>query len=254
MKPLIGISTERSSDPDGERPFKRGYTLELQNSLYPRYIREAGGLPVFLSTGGDREEVRDLLARLDGLLLSGGSDLDPKLWNEDPLQPGGDVELLGEDHAVRSRWEDWLVKEACALDMPLLGICRGMQQLNVSLGGSLWQDLGRQLEIEGHYNVDEPMRLAHKVLLKDAAAHRLFGADSFAVTSTHHQALNRLGQGLRVLGVAEGEERLIEAVDHPGSSFLVGVQWHPERMSGETSARLLVEAFIAAVRKAGRSR
>jgi putative glutamine amidotransferase len=247
MKALIAVSMECSSDPRHERPFKPGYRFDYLISAYGRLLESAGMQAVLLPVGTDPEDVQGLLARVDGLLLSGGSDLDPAMWGEAELEPGGHVQPLGEDERARSRWEHALVEAALAGGLPLLGICRGMQQLNVSLGGSLWQDLERQLGRPGHPSED-PFLLAHALANAapaDELAHALEGA---RVTSTHHQGLRQVSPQLEILATAAGEADVVEAVRYRGPSFALGVQWHPERMPGEPLTRALLDSFHSAIR------
>ncbi|MDP2360201.1 MAG: gamma-glutamyl-gamma-aminobutyrate hydrolase family protein [bacterium] len=255
MRPLIGISMEASFDPAGARPLKPGHRLDYLLSTYPAMVRAAGARPVLLAVGQDPVEAAELVERLDGLLLSGGSDLDPVLWGEEELEAGGHVLPLGESERVRSRWEDVLVKAALERRLPLLGICRGMQQLNVSLGGDLWQDLERQVGRAGHPGGDDPFDLVHGLLAVGPAEDPLIGAMGGAwVTSTHHQGLRRLGQDLEVLATAVGEPEVVEAVRLGGHPFLLGVQWHPERMAGSPLTTALMASFLVAVeRRRGRA-
>lgn len=253
MRPLIGVTAERNGDPQGERAFKRGYALEYQNELYSALVRRHGALPVLLPLGGDPEEACGLVARLDGLLLSGGSDLDPAHWSEDELEPGGNVEALGEDERLRTNWEHALLEAAFAARLPVFGICRGMQQLNVSLGGSLWQDLERQVGVAGHYETDSPMRRAHDATICARPEGLPAGLPSrFAVTSTHHQAVRDLGRGLVVFARAADDDRVVEGLLRPGGPFLLGVQWHPERMAEDESTDILFKAFVDAASVGGR--
>ncbi len=249
MRPLIAISMERSSDSARERPFKTGHCLDFLLAAYPALLRGAGALPVLLPVEGGPAEARDLLARVDGLLLSGGSDLDPAGWGETELEPGGTVQPIGADERARSSWEHALVREALAAGLPLLGICRGMQQLNVSLGGSLWQDLERQAGRPGHPGGEDPFQLVHAVQgirPEDALSRRLDGA---RVTSTHHQGLRRVAAELEILATAAGEPDVVEAVRLRGASFALGVQWHPERMPQAPSTQALLDAFLGAVER-----
>jgi putative glutamine amidotransferase len=252
MAPLIGISSERSSDPGGRRAFKEGQTLEFQSHLYGELVRRYGGCPVLLPNSGEAGEARALTARLDGILLSGGSDLDPVAWGEEPLEPGGEVTEIGEDERIRSSWEHALVVAAIDAERPMLGICRGLQQLNVSLGGSLWQDLERQLGATGHLDPHRERR-CHEVLVCERPAGLPDGLPArFGVTSTHHQAVREPGRGLRVFARAAEDERVVEGMIRPGRPFLLGVQWHPERIAEDPATAALMEAFIAAA--SGRSR
>lgn len=247
MRPLVALTCERSSDPGRERVFKAGHAFDFLLCTYSALLRQAGCLPVLLPVGSERAEARDLLRRVDGLLLSGGCDLDPALWGEDELEPGGHVLPIGEDERARAAWEHLLVEEALALELPLLGICRGLQQLNVSLGGSLWQDLERQLGRGGHPGGEDPFTRVHALTClkpEDPLAPWLAGA---RVTSTHHQGLRRLAPRLEVLATAEGEAEVVEAVRFRGPSFALGVQWHPERLPDDPLTQALLESFRTAM-------
>jgi putative glutamine amidotransferase len=247
MRPLVGITVERASDPQRQRPWRTGHALDYLLCSYTALVESAGLQPVLLPVGRPDAEVVVLVRRLDGLLLSGGSDLDPSLWGEDELEPGGCVVPLTEDERARSRWEDALVKAALAADLPMLGICRGMQQLNVSLGGSLWQDLERQTGRAGHLETEDPFRRVHALAVEPGAgewAPHLAGA---TVTSTHHQGLRRVAPDLQVLARAAGEPEVVEAVRLAGPGFVLGVQWHPERLPDDPLTRRLVEEFAAAI-------
>ncbi len=261
MNPTIGISVELNSDPRREREFRTGYDLEFQIRDYAELVHRYGGCPIFLSSFAE-ERPAGILAALDGLLLSGGSDLDPGLWNEEALQaledpdsdPEDHVQTLGEDHRRRSACEHNLLLEALRADLPVFGICRGMQQINVSLGGSLWQDLHRQRDIRGHFRKDRPRDLVHQVRITDPSALPLALPENFRVNSTHHQALREPGRGLRVFARDPEQPEVVEGLtadprlpDSP--AFLLGVQWHPERIPDEESSRRLMEAFIAAAKK-----
>ncbi|MFA7330849.1 MAG: gamma-glutamyl-gamma-aminobutyrate hydrolase family protein [Candidatus Delongbacteria bacterium] len=249
MRPVIAVSLERSSDPARQRPWRTGHRLDYLLTTYCELLESAGLQPLLVPVGADPARAGDLLGRVDGLLLSGGSDLDPGLWGEAELEPGGLVLPLTEDEFARSRWEDALVKQALAARLPLFGICRGMQQLNVSLGGSLWQDLERQAGRPGHPGCEDPFQLIHcvqGVLPGDELSRRLDGA---RVTSTHHQGLRRVAEGLEILATAAGEPEVVEAVRLRGASFALGVQWHPERMPQAPSTQALLEAFLDAVER-----
>jgi putative glutamine amidotransferase len=249
MPLVIAITTEQNSDPRGERPFKTGHAFHYLMATYPAMLRRGGAIPLLLPCGGAPEEASHLVRQVDGLLLSGGADLDPALWGEAELEPGGHVVPIGEDERARSRWEDSLVRAALAAGLPLLGICRGMQQLNVSLGGSLWQDLERQAGRPGHPGGDNPYDLVHSLDARPAADGLAGLMVETRVTSSHHQGLRRLGEGLEVLATARGEPEVVEAVRHRGHPFLMGVQWHPERMAGSALTLGLTELFLQAARR-----
>lgn len=246
MRPRIGITLEPSSDETRQRPWRTGHALDVLMATYSQVVRAHGALPLLIPVGDQKDEAGEWIHHLDGLLLSGGSDVDPALWGEEELAPGGLVQPLGQDEKGRSRWEDALLRHALAKDLPVFGICRGLQQLNVSLGGSLWQDLERQTGHGGHPGDDNPFHLIHGL---EVTAHSEFSQlmSEARVTSSHHQALRRLGKGLQVLATAQGEPQVVEAARHESHTFVMGVQWHPERMAESLLTRALFRSFLAAV-------
>lgn len=244
--PLIAITMELSSDDQARRSFKTGHAFDYLLATYPAMVRRAGGLPLLAPVGGGEAEARELLDRVDGLLLSGGSDLDPALWGEEELEPGGLVQPLGPDERARSHWEDALVREALRRGLPLFGICRGMQQVNVSLGGSLWQDLERQAGRPGHPGGENPFDLVHSLSVNGGEDPLIRLMADARVTSSHHQGARRLGAGLAVLATAQHEPEVVEAMRHESHPFLLGVQWHPERMAGSPLTEGLMAGFLRA--------
>jgi len=250
VRARLGITLEPSSDENRQRPWRTGHRFDHLLSTYTSLMRRHGALPLLIPVGGDAEEPGQWVHLVDGLLLSGGADLDPALWGEAELEPGGHVLPLGEDERARSRWEDALVRQALAVDLPVFGICRGLQQLNVSLGGSLWQDLERQTGRAGH-PAEDPFALVHGLQVVGNSPFSSLIAES-RVTSSHHQGLRRLGKGLEVLATAQGEPEVVEAARHTEHAFVMGVQWHPERMAEAPLTQALFQAFMAAVAKGSR--
>lgn len=208
---------------------------------YLRGVEEAGGVPVILPPRGEAETLRVLLDRLDGLLFTGGQDVDPALYGQKPEANCG--QLCPE----RDRLEAALLPLALERDLPVLGICRGLQLFNAVLGGSLWQDLPTQYPTEVSHRVNGPgCDEAHRVTLTpDAPLARLLGAGSLTVNSHHHQAIRDLASPLREM--ARSQDGLTEAVYLPGKRFFWGVQWHPE-MSLDVSpaSKKIFSAFVSA--------
>jgi putative glutamine amidotransferase len=189
---------------------------------YLRAVEKAGGLPVILAPG-PVAHVGELLGRLDGLLLSGGTDIDPEHYGEDPHET-----VAGVSHE-RDAFELAISREALPRDLPVLAICRGHQVLNVATGGTLVQDIASQ--IEGALNHDpkgERWEPAHEVrILPGTRLRSILGSDRIAVNSIHHQAVRTPGQGVVVSACSLGDD-VVEGIEMPGRRFVVGVQWHPE--------------------------
>ena len=237
MRPLIGVFTaERHT---GELATLRhcdegapAAQLRL-GTTYLRAVEAGGGLPVVLAPH-DPELDEALVARLDGLCLAGGPDLDPVAYGAVGRHP-----RLGETDAAVDAAELALARAADRLGLPVLGICRGAQALNVLRGGTLHQHL------DGHRQATAAPTAAHDVHL--AAGSRLAtltGAGALAVNSFHHQAADRLGAGLRA--VATAPDGTVEAIEDPARPFFLGVQWHAETMVARPEQLALFAGLAAA--------
>lgn len=214
--------------------------------MLPGYLdglRQAGCLPMILPLTREPEEIDQILAMVDGILLTGGQDVSPELYGEAPA-------LTGEVCEMRDAMEQLLLKKAMVLDKPVLGICRGIQFINVALGGSLYQDIPSQhpSAVEHHQSppYDKP---SHAVtLVQGSPLQSLLGQQKLLVNSYHHQAVRRLADGLEVM--ARSEDDLVEAVWKPDQKFLWAVQWHPEfSFRTEESSRRIFAAFAGAMRQ-----
>lgn len=205
-------------------------------------VRRAGALPVlFPLYAGDPALWDAMLAHVDGLLLSGGGDIDPRLFGEEMLPQSGRPSPL------RDEEEFYLCRRAVEMDMPVLGVCRGVQVLNCALGGTLYQDIEAQFgKALKHPRYEVPKDQVHEVSLqKDSLIHQITGLDTIKVNSRHHQAVKTVGRGLKV--TAHAPDGLIEGVELPGKKFVVGVQWHPESLSNYVpDAQALIDAFVKA--------
>jgi putative glutamine amidotransferase len=212
---------------------------------YVRAVELAGGAPVVTPPHPDEGVLRAIFERLDGLILSGGGDVLPALYGEP------DSGLLWSVNAERDRAELLLARWALAEHLPLLGICRGNQVLNVAAGGTLVQDIATYVpEALDHSSVaSRPMDcVAHSVEIREGSRlAALFGAGALHVNSAHHQAVLRVGAPLVVTAVAaDGVSEGVEAPEHP---FCLGVQWHPEALLDTLpQMRRLFEALIEAAR------
>jgi putative glutamine amidotransferase len=208
-------------------------------------IRAAGGVPVLLPNTPDREDVERTFGMLDGLFLTGGEDVHPELYRE-PIQ----TETL-KLSPQRDRYELQAIDEADRRELPILGICRGTQVLNVAYHGTLFQDL-RELRTgatNDHTRGGDPFyRRFHDVVIeRGTRLHDIVGQDRITVATSHHQAIKDAGRILRVTAYA-AEDQVIEAVELPGDRFVVGVQWHPEVLPDDDATRRLAAAFVSAAR------
>lgn len=231
--PLIGVSGRRWPAhrlAEHIPPAMCSAEFDLHYSEYPTAIVAAGGLPVELCRDAP---VTELIARLDGLVLTGGADLDPAAYGEPPAPELGAVE------PDRDRWEQELLAAALAVSLPVLAICRGLQLVNVHHGGSLVQHLPTDPVDHARFSADRS-GVAHRIETESGSLAQQLYSSSADVNSLHHQAIDRLGDGLIV--TARAPDGVIEAVETPGGSVL-GVQWHPEMLAQPDAAfRWLVEA------------
>ncbi|MEK5069044.1 gamma-glutamyl-gamma-aminobutyrate hydrolase family protein [Sporosarcina sp. FSL K6-1508] len=231
MKPVIGITADVEINDK--------YFL---NSEYVRAIIRAGGLPLIVPVGIEKD-VDQLIGILDGLLLSGGNDINPMLFNEEPHA------YLGEVSPSRDSIELELARRMLKTGKPILGICRGLQVLNVAVGGSVYQDLHKQNEgpILQHMQKAPNTHSSHYVQVeKGSLLETLAGSERIQVNSYHHQSLKVVPPVFAVTGVAN--DGIIEAIEGTDQQFVLGVQWHPELLSvkGDAASLRIFEGFIRA--------
>jgi putative glutamine amidotransferase len=239
--PLIGITTSVTPDDEAASAVPRAHL----NRAYMLAVQGAGGVPVPLPPYLDAASRDALWTRLDGLVLSGGGDMDPARFGERPHPAVAGVS------EARDALELELTERAIRDGLPLLAICRGIQVLNVALGGSLIQDIPAETSSPiAHAQAaprDEPTHLV-KVMVEGTRLGGVLDAAELRVNSFHHQAIRRLGRGLRE--AAWAPDGIIEGVDMPDAPALViGVQWHPEDLvAHDAAARRLFDALVAACR------
>jgi putative glutamine amidotransferase len=216
--------------------------IHVLRQEYVRSVEETGGLP-FVLAPGKPEDASALLDRLDALLLSGGSDIDPALYHR-PRHP-----KLGRVIRERDDFELALCREALRRDLPILAICRGQQVLNVATGGTLIQDLPSELGSMDHDPRRPRWQVAHEVrVMPGTQLREILGREAVSVNSFHHQAVEGLGKGVVVSARSEKDD-VIEGIEVPGRRFALGVQWHPESFWGRPEGfRPLFEALTAATR------
>lgn len=220
-KPVIGVPANLLVDPHGSFP---GARRAFVNQDYLQSVQAAGGLPVILTYTAGVQDVPAQLDLVDGLLFPGGADMDPLSYGEQPIHGLEDVYPEMDEHQLglaRGAWERGL---------PMLGICRGMQVLNVALGGTLHQDLeGRPRGFQQHVQKGLRYAVSHTVVLEEGTRLReLFGQSALGTNSFHHQAVKDLAPGFRVS--ARAGDGVVEGIERCDGRPVFGVQWHPEGM------------------------
>ena len=236
MTKLVAVTTGSTFD-------RRGFERAALNLSYLRALEAAGLVPLVLAPGTPPAALGAALQACGGLVLTGGGDVDPRRYGAEPHET-----VIGVSEA-RDDLELTALGLAEARGLPVLAICRGLQVLNVSRSGSLVQDIPSMVEGAHSHSVEDPRHgPAHDVRVE--AGSRLadiIGPGPTPVNSRHHQAIATLGAGLRV--TARASDGVVEAVEVPGERFVLGVQWHPEDMTGHfESASALFEAFAGAVK------
>ncbi|MBB92872.1 MAG: gamma-glutamyl-gamma-aminobutyrate hydrolase [Magnetovibrio sp.] len=196
-------------------------------------VRRAGGRPVRLSAGGRTDTMG-----LDGVVIGGGDDIGAEMY-------GGEVTLDLRIDPDRDRMERRALDWALHADVPVLGVCRGAQMINIHLGGTLHQDM--YAAYRGLPRLRTPLARKRITLAPESRLARLMGGGRVAVNSLHHQAVNRLGRGLRV--AARDAHRVVQALEDPAAGFLMGVQWHPEFLVFRRRHQALYRGLVRAARE-----
>ncbi len=234
MRPLIGITTSSFSAPHTGWQYNRGYVGCIEA------VADAGGLPVLLPLALDTDTRHQIYKRLDGVLFSGGEDVDPVFYGAE-RHPA-----LGKTDASRDRAELELTRWALDDDRPLFAICRGHQLLNVALGGTLVQDIPAQRDTTINHDGEQRDGLVHEVTVDPASRlAAVLGTTRVMVNSLHHQAIEVPAPAACVTAYAP--DGIIEGVELPNRKFALSVQWHPEDLFRQHEVmRRLFRAFVAA--------
>jgi putative glutamine amidotransferase len=235
--PLIGLTGWQTRN-------EKGHPSTSVSMKYTQAVAEAGGIPLIIPLGLLEEQLERLAARLDGILFTGGGDVHPGRYGS-AMHP-----LVSEIDEDRDRVEICLIREAARGEKPFFGICRGVQAINVALGGTLYEDILDQMPGgQPHQFSGQAPRntLAHPVRVREGSRLAgILGSPETGVNSLHHQGLRLLAPGLAP--VAWAPDGLVEAVELTGHPFGLGVQWHPEWLQEHAPMRALFRAFVEAAK------
>lgn len=238
--PLIGITCSRYIGGAWSQ-YSPGHYLDYTFNQYSRAVASDGGVPVLIPVAQTPATVAELTARLDGVLFSGGPDIHPRRYGQQPSRGLGDIDDDLDEMELQ------LARAAIESDVPVLGICRGIQLLNVSLGGTLIQDIASETEAPINHTQKAAKTVnSHTVeIVRDSLLARIVKQRRIWVNSRHHQAVGTPAGGLTV--AARAPDGIIEAVELPAGRFFLAVQWHPEgTWDRDRFSKALFRAFVAA--------
>ncbi|MDO4586594.1 MAG: gamma-glutamyl-gamma-aminobutyrate hydrolase family protein [Planctomycetia bacterium] len=233
FKPLIGITASLNQSGSS--------ACSSANQTYIDVLSQNNGVPIILPFVDSEEVLNQMVDRLDGLLLTGGIDVDPSFYGAEPIKE------LEASNLKLDIYESRILKRALERRIPILGICRGHQFLNVYFHGTLYQDIPSQCpESISHRKTSNEKKIASHLITieKESQFHQLIGVDSLRVNSSHHQSVDRLGDGFRI--VARTSDGIVEAIERDDYPFMISVQWHPELMvlNGDSTMNKIFVAFI----------
>lgn len=233
MKPIIGVTTSMEID-------QSHYTVTHRNI---KAISHAGGIPLMLPYLLEDDDINQIANEIDGLYATGGYDIDPTFFGEEPIPELGTI-IPGRD-----QFEMALIKKLLELGKPILGVCRGCQILNIAAGGDMYQDIYAQADTELLQHTQKaPMEHgSHFVkVLKGSLLYQLTGSEKIRINSWHHQANRNVPNSFQISGKAN--DGIIEAIESKNHPFVLGLQWHPEAMMDGISLGIY-QNFIKAAEK-----
>ena len=242
-KPIIGITCYLDYD-DPKRKYPFVFAFDYVKRQYYLAIQDMGGVPVILPNVENMNLVDYYIKTLDGLLLGGGGDVHPSFFHERKKANNLSIKI------ERDRFEIALARKAVRKKLPILGICRGPQVINIVLGGTIFQDLSLRKEKTLNHKPEKVIRFKrkHKVKIKeDSRLYSIVKKKEILVNTSHHQVIKDVAPGLKAS--AWSEDGVIEALEGKTKDFLISVQWHPEAMIKHPSSRALFKAFVKECRK-----
>ncbi|WP_196001263.1 gamma-glutamyl-gamma-aminobutyrate hydrolase family protein [Clostridium sp. 1001271B_151109_B4] len=237
IKPIIGIIGSLYTE---SNPSFAGNYFDYNNNNYSKCIAKANGIPIYLPIIENKDVLEEQLSLCNGILLPGGADINPLLYNTSPQLH------LGKCNDLIDWYQISITQKALSLNMPILGICRGIQVLNVAAGGTLYQDISHNIPNAILHNQNSHLsNICHPISIKkNSLIRNILGEDKYIVNSAHHQAVKELGNNL--IATSTSPDGIIESIEMEGKNFVVGVQWHPEMLSLKDTIMLkLFESFIS---------
>lgn len=240
---LVGVT---GGNPPFNTDLKSPFLAARQN--YINLLNQNGALGVLIPNTLDKTIAEKYAAELDGLLLTGGGDINPRCYNNTKDKMTGELNQTIDD--IRDQSELLLFHAFFEKKKPIFGICRGSQLINVALGGTLVQHIDSMIPNLSEIHMTPQDKggwyvKAHKVQIsKDSKIQNIIGANEIEVNSTHHQMVGEPGKQIKIVG--KSPQGVNEAIEYEGNQFIMGVQWHPEQLSTEDSSKKLITAFIDA--------
>lgn len=235
MPALIGLSTGGRLENDFVSDYYESYYIIP--SLYIDAVRRAGGIPLLIPPDAS-QETHELIQRLDGLIITGGADIEPKHYHGNTSHPN----LTKHDHE-RDSSEMSLIHAWLKTEKPLLCVCRGMQVLNVALGGTMHEHIPDIRQEDIHRSADGKWTVHEIAVDEESILAKIMGTNSVNTYSGHHQALNKIGEGL--CAIAQAPDGIVEALSHETHAWTVAVQWHPEKSAAtDPSQQAIFDALV----------
>lgn len=235
-KPLIGISCGISDYTISKINARKRQEL---NDTYVRAVEESGGVPVIIPNGLSEETIEELAERLDAFVFSGGGDVDPSLYGKEKDETVGGISEKRDD--TEYKLLNCVLKKT---EKPVFGICRGVQMLNVAMGGTLIVDVEKAGKMRHSLTEDPREDFSHEITVKEGTRLERILNGERRVNSFHHQALDRIADGLTVTAHS-ALDQVVEAVEAPGERYILGVQWHPEELIAHEAHKALFEELVA---------
>lgn len=216
MKPVIGLTAQNE--------YQVNRKLNRLNYTYIKAVLEAGGIPIIIPVMEEEGKMEDYLDIVDGIIFTGGEDVSSLYFNEEPIKEVSSTDL------DRDKSEMELFKLAYEKNIPMFGICRGLQLINIGLGGDIYQDLFKAVpDAIGHVFTKNAHEGHHTIKVeKDSILYEAFGKETLVVNSIHHQSIRKLAENLKVTSTAS--DGIIESAEANDGRHIYGVQWHPEAM------------------------